>query len=370
MNDLKKKVAKLSVLLDVSKAINTLTDIRSLLTEIVNGAVTVAEADRGSIFLIEGQELWTISGTGLGQNEIRLPLSNNSIAGSVGISGETLNLADAYTDSRFNPAVDKSLGKRTKSLLTVPIRDRQGKISGVLQVLNYKDAQFSPMDVELLEAFAQQAAVAIENSQLYSQQQFLHNELKLTFNSLTEALATTIDAKHHLTSGHTHRVTQYALMLGQVLGLSNEELETLKVAGMLHDIGKIGIPDAVLAKPGKLTDEEYKIIQTHAYHTRVILDKIYFPAHQKDVPLIASSHHEKVDGTGYPQKLKDQEIPFMAKILAVADVFDAITSKRDYREPMPKDEAFGIIRKGSGNHFDPVVVEALEKLYDQVPLPQ
>jgi len=191
--------------------------------------------------------------------------------------------------------------------------------------------------------------------------------LETAFESLVRTLSTAIEARHPITAGHSNRVTEYSVMLGKKMGLSEEDLQTIKYAGLLHDIGKIAIPDAVLTKKGRFTDEERKIMENHSIWTLRILEPIELPKALKSVPIIAASHHEKVDGTGYPYGLVKEEIPFFACILTVGDVFDALTSVREYPkydgdkvlgiEPMPKDRVFDILEKDQNSHFHPDVVQ-------------
>ncbi len=191
-------------------------------------------------------------------------------------------------------------------------------------------------------------------------------ELGQAFESFVRALTTTVDAKHPITAGHSHRVTEYSLLLGKRLKLSDNDLEVLKYAALLHDIGKIGVPDAVLTKKGRFTPEERAVMNEHSVWTYKILSAMRLPQMLKKVPKMAACHHEKLDGTGYPYGFKDKKIPKFSKILAVGDVFDALTSKRDYPkydgnvtmgfEAMPLDKALSILDKDKGSHFDPVIV--------------
>jgi len=191
--------------------------------------------------------------------------------------------------------------------------------------------------------------------------------LETSFESMVRALSTAIEARHPITAGHSNRVTEYSVLLGKQMGLSDEDLNIIKYAGLLHDIGKIAIPDAILTKKGRFNDEERKSMENHSLWTLRILEPIYLPKSLKSVPIIAASHHEKVDGSGYPYGLLKKEIPFFACILAVGDVFDALTSIREYPkydgnktlgiDPMPKDRVFEILRKDQDKHFHPDVVQ-------------
>jgi putative nucleotidyltransferase with HDIG domain len=184
---------------------------------------------------------------------------------------------------------------------------------------------------------------------------------KLTWGTLS-ALARAIDAKSSWTAGHSERVTELALQIGRVLGLPKDRLKDLHRAGLLHDIGKIGTPPEILDKPGKLTDEEYRIICEHPERGMRILEPI--EDYAEAVPMVMQ-HHEWFNGKGYPDGLARDEISLGARILAVADVFDALISERPYRTGMPSDRAVGTIKQGSGSQFDPMVVEAFLKVMTQ-----
>jgi HD-GYP domain-containing protein (c-di-GMP phosphodiesterase class II) len=346
---------RLKILLEVGQAISSLMDLDELLLLIARESARVLKADRCTLFLLDKKrgELW--SKVAMGEERIRLP-KESGIAGLAVTTGETLIVDDAYSNPHFNPEIDKKTGYHTRSLLCGPMRDSKGEVLGVFQVLNKLDGVFQEEDKELLEAVAAFSAIAIENARLYA-------ELKKTFHSFIETLAATIDARHHLTAGHSHRVARYTVGIAREMGLPKKEIEILRVAAFLHDYGKIGIPDSILAKPGKLTEEEYAQMKRHPALTKEILSKIYLSDDYKGIPGLASTHHERLDGSGYPFGLRDGDIPVGGRIMAVADVFDAITSKRDYREGMRYREALELLRKNVGRHFDPGVFEAFERYW-------
>ena len=345
------RVKKLEILLEFGKKIQAERNIEKLIKLLTEEATELLEAERATVFVLdkEKKKLWSLVGLGLDKQKIEIPM-NEGIAGYVATTGESLNVPNAYKDERFNKEIDKKTGFRTKTILAVPIRNLKGEIMGVFQVLNKKDTTFNEEDEEILNMLASQAGVAIENSKLYSQ-------LKEAFSSFIESLAQALDARDHITSGHTLRVANLSMLIGKKLGLNEEEIEILHHAAWLHDIGKIGIKDSVLAKPGKLTEEEFNHIKTHTILTKQILDKIKFYGKMKDIPLIASSHHERYDGRGYNLGLKGTEIPLLSRIISVSDVFDALTSKRHYRDPMPILQVLEIIEDGKGKNFDPKIVE-------------
>ncbi len=201
---------------------------------------------------------------------------------------------------------------------------------------------------ELARQIADQIGIGLANARLVE-------ELDALSLSSIRALARTIDTSSPWTSGHSERVAQLGVAIGAAMNLTPHQLDEIHRGGLLHDIGKIGVPKEVLDKPGRLTDEEFDAMKAHPVIGVRILELIR--QFEPLLPLVRS-HHEKLDGTGYPDGLKGDEIHLYAKILAVADVWDAITSDRPYRDGMPYEKALGVIREGAGNHFDPRCVSA------------
>jgi putative nucleotidyltransferase with HDIG domain len=183
------------------------------------------------------------------------------------------------------------------------------------------------------------------------------------FKSIVHVLAASIDARDSLTAGHSEKVTEYSLAICRELGLSQEYCEMIRVAALLHDYGKIWVPDAILKKEGRLTAEEYAIVKIHSEKTLEILSQINFEGIFRQVPEIAGAHHEKLDGSGYPRGIRGGDIPLGSRIIAVADYFEAVTAKRHYRDPMPVDEAFALLRQEAGTHLEKRFVEALITTY-------
>ena len=348
----------LIALVKIGQAVAAEKSIDLLIKTIAEETKTAMNADRCTVFLYdkEHNELYSKVATGLDVKELRIP-ADKGLAGHVVQTGETINIKDAYNDKRFNPDVDKKTGYRTKTILCMPIKNFNQEIIGVFQVLNKFDEYFTPDDEDLLVAIASSAGISLENAQLFEKQRKLLEEQKVVLDSFIETLATSIDARDKITSGHSSRVKMYSVLIAKEFGMEKNDLYILEKAAALHDIGKIGIRDAVLQKEGKLTPEEYKHIQEHVEITHHILEKIHMSEDFKQITEIACSHHEKFDGSGYYRHLKGEEIPFGGRILAVSDVFDAITSKRHYRDKMPIEKVINIIKDSAGSHFDPLVVE-------------
>ncbi len=345
---------KLKVLFTITRNITQELGIDRLLSLIMDEVKKALNCDRCAVFLLdkEKNELW--SRAAHGNARIRFP-KTAGIAGHVATTGRILNIPDVYSDHRFNPDIDRQTGYVTRNILAVPLRNNMGSNIGVFQALNKFGGPFTNEDEELLNAISVISASQLENARLYEEQ-------KKTFDSFIETLASTIDARDPLTAGHSKRIALYADEIAQILNLSDQEREVLRTAALLHDFGKIGVREAILTKNGALTDEEYKQIQHHPRYTRTILEKINFTRELGDVPLIASSHHERLDGSGYPVGLRDNEIPMLSKIIAVADVFDALTSKRHYRTRMNFFRVMDILSQDTGTAFDEFVVAAFKKI--------
>jgi HD-GYP domain-containing protein (c-di-GMP phosphodiesterase class II) len=343
---------RLISLLRVGQAMAAERDLDKLLSLIKSETEQALDADRCTVFIYDrdSNELWSKVATGLDTSEeIRFP-AHLGLAGYVVKTGEVLNIKDAYEDPRFNKEIDKKTGYRTQNILCMPMRNRKMEIIGVFQVLNKRKSHFDKVDEDLLTAISTNAGVAIENATLAK-------EMKVSFDSFVKTLSSTIDARDPITAGHSERVAEYAVLLGEEMELQDADLEALKYASLLHDIGKIGIREDILKKDGRLTEKEYRHIQRHVYYTHEILKNVHFERHLQLVPEIAASHHEKMDGTGYHRGLQGSEILLSGRILAISDVFDAITSRRHYRNRMAFDKVLTIMKRDAGTHFDPECVD-------------
>lgn len=348
---------RLAMLLEVTKTIGSELNMDVLLPLIAMQTTEALEADRASLYLVDDEtnEVWTKVAMGITLGEIRQPVGVG-LSGWVAQSGEGLNIPDVYDDERFNQDWDKKTGYRTKSMLVWPMFRRDGSVQGVFQVINKLTAEaFDALDVELLEALASSASIAVDNAEMYTANQVM-------MQSFFETLGATVDARDAETGGHTERVTEYAMILARKLEIPPERMRVLRTAGLLHDYGKIAVPDAVLQKPGTLTDEEYKQMQSHVSFSYDIVKQIVFPRDLRDVPQVLWEHHERNDGRGYPRGVTGDQISLEGKILHVADVFDALACKRYYKPAMPMSKILSIIVGGSGTEFEESVVDAFQEM--------
>jgi HD-GYP domain-containing protein (c-di-GMP phosphodiesterase class II) len=364
------KIRRLEALRDVSLELTSERDLRILLTLIMRRASQILGAERSTLYLLEpcgdprrSQRASLVSQVAEGIKEIRLPLDETSIAGTVALRGDVINLPDAYQDPRFNPSFDRHHGFRTHAVLAAPMRNHGGQTIGVTQAINKCGAdRFDANDEAMLLALSSQAAIAVENARFLDLQ-------RRTFETLINGQTVAIDARDHITAGHTRRVTAFAVQIGQSLGWKDQDLEILRFGGLLHDQGKLGVPDEILFKPTKLSDWEFKMIQSHAQKTKAILHAVrpLFPRKLRTLPEIAAAHHEKLDGSGYPDRLRGDAISSGSRILAVADIFDALTAPRPYRTPDSDEVAIEILlQDAEDGKLDAEVVMALIRVLPKI----
>lgn len=451
-----------SKLLDVGVAISSEIDLYALLTRIIDEAKNLLKAERGTLYLVDQNtgELYFHVTDDAKIKQIRIPINRESISGNVAFTGKELNIDDVYKIAKsepytFNKAIDRKTGFRTRSMLTVPMRNHSGVITGVVQLINKtiggETITFSQRDERILASLASQAAVAIENAQLYK-------EIADLFESFIIYSSSAIDERDPATAGHSRRVAMYSVATARAMGcFTDEQIRELRYASWLHDVGKIGVREHILVKEnklypdqlgkvrerfiaiklstqakfmarklkllgksisqeilddldrqmaeefdqladdlsfieetnkpgflspenlkrverlarlryhdaggksrpwlepeeahalkvvrGNLTEDERKIMNAHAKSTFNILSKIPFTGALREIPKIASSHHEKLDGSGYPAGLKSKSIPLQAKIIALVDIYDAVTAQdRPYKPAIPVDRALKIIQ--------------------------
>ena len=356
MNDiLKKKLQQLHTLVELSSLINSTLDTMEIKERAIVAATRLLNAEAGSLLLIDQDTEELFFEVALGERgeelkEVRLK-KGEGIVGWVTETGKPLIIHDVQSDHRFSKSVDEKSTFITRNMVCVPLKTKD-KIIGALQVLNKRQGFFDEDDKEALIALANQVAIAIENANLYQ-------ELKKAFYYTAMALAEAIEIRDPYTGGHTKRVMDYSITIGKAMGLSKKELEKLELAAILHDVGKIGVKDNILLKEGKLSPEELDEMFRHTKYGAEILNHF---RHLNDVALGVKGHHERFDGKGYPDKLCGEEIPLIARIIAVADSFDAMTTDRPYRKAIDLKGALEELRSNIGTQFDKKVVEAFIRI--------
>jgi putative nucleotidyltransferase with HDIG domain len=341
VQELSGKYEELVLLYDISESLGSLHQIHQLTDLILKRAVEHTKADNAILFLLDREKgLLRVKGMcgidWLDPDRYAIRIGQG-VVGKAAMDGRPLIQNEI-------PATGQK--RQITAILCVPLKVKD-EVTGVISVAHEKVGKiFTSVEQKLLSTLAGQAAVALDNARLYE-------ETKKMFLSIIEALAATIDAKDPYTHGHSRRVTYYSMVIAEAMGADPEFIETVKLAGLLHDIGKIGIPELVLRKGGSLTKDEYKDIMDHAVIGVRILGHIDALKHV--VPAI-KHHHERYGGGGYPDGLKGEDIPLPARILSIADTFDAMTSDRPYRKGLSDEDALRELGRNRGIQFDPELV--------------
>lgn len=337
------KYKEITLLYDVVEKISSCLDTREVARLVIEEARRVIKLSSVSVLLLnkETDALELIGEYGYDQEQ---PTVNRGvgIAGNVLSTGRAEIVNDVHSDPRFVEGVVSIC-----SLMCAPLKAKD-KVVGVIKLGSDQPVTYTAEDLKLFTTLASLAAVAIENASLYEQ-------LKEAFYTTVYTLAETIEKRDPYTGNHTKRVMEYSLAIGKNLGLPEQDMARLQLGAVLHDIGKIGVRDSVLLKESSLTDEEFEQIKKHAVYGEEIISRI--ASLQSAIPGV-KHHHEKFNGRGYPDGLKGEEIDLTARIIAVADSFDAMTTNRPYRQGLSLDEAFEELRKYSGSQFDPAIVDA------------
>lgn len=366
-------------LIHVMTALTSVRDLDTLLSTIAQSALDITDCDGVSLYLRFGDMLRFVISRNesleekLGKKEYEstakeftFPITTSSIAGFVASTGQPCRIDDLYHIENkpysFDDSFSKKYDYKSVSMLTTPLLNREKEVIGVLQLMNkIEDGEivsFESYDEDIAMSLGAQAAVAIENVRLNDAIREAHYK---TIMLLSEAN----EFRDNETGFHVRRVSLYSARLAQEIGLSEEDVENIKYASPLHDVGKIGIPDQILKKPGQLTAEEYEIMKTHTTIAAELLGNADFDLMQVAAD-IARSHHEKWDGSGYPSGLSGEEIPLFGRIVAIADVFDALSNKRVYKPAFGLDETFSMIEKDAGTHFDPELVKVFLSIRSDV----
>ena len=343
-------------LVEVGSAINSSRGLKRVLEEVMDRLVALMEAERGILKLRdENGQLVIQTARGIDKVDINAEAFaiSNTIVNHVAETGEPILTSNAQKDPRFDRRLSVA-AYHLLSILCAPLKLKDNLI-GVIYVDNRaQSGMFQQSDLEVISAFSNQAAVAIDNARLF-------DELQAAYQATLEGWVRALDLKDKETEGHTRRVTALTERLAKSMGVDDDLLEHIRRGALLHDIGKMAIPDRILLKPGELTAEERFIIQQHPRYAYEMLSPIKFLLPALDIPYC---HHEKWDGSGYPRKLKRVEIPLAARIFSIVDVWDALISDRPYRKGLDPFEIRGHIAGQSGTHFDPHVVEAFMDLKD------
>lgn len=360
---------RLEELISIFGQIGSTLDRDQILGMLVDYAREVIGAEASSLFLVDEAQgdICLLLASNLNERvqmqNVRVP-AGKGIIGHVVETGEVVLVPDVTRDARHYTGVDRTSGFVTRSILAVPLRSRQvvlggdrgtikERVIGGFEAINKLHGTFDEEDSELLTTLANQAATVLEIADLYADATEL-------FFDVVKVMVAAIDAKDPYTEGHSQRVSDFSVQIARELGMSAEMVHHIKIGSLLHDVGKIGIPDQILTKPGRLTDEEYTIMKEHPTIGATIMKEVRML--RTEIPAI-SEHHERLDGTGYPERLQGLTISDFGRVVAVADVFDALTSDRPYRKAQSAEEALDYLYKGVDREFDRTCVDALARAY-------
>lgn len=342
-------------------ALSTSLELTQVLEIILDSIKRVVSFDSASIFLLEGDGLRVMMARGLPDvddvlNQV-FPVDDGLCAESIR-NGDLLILDDAASDPRFQQWGETSY---VHGWMAIPLIAR-GEVIGYVTLDSRTPAAYTPDHAQLAQAFAGQAAIAIQNARLFEQIQNSLRELNEAYETTIEGWSRALDLRDRETEGHTLRVTALTLKIAEAMGFSEQERVHIRRGALLHDIGKLGIPDRLLLKPDSLTDEEWQIMRMHPLYAHQMLAPIEY---LRPALVIPFSHHERWNGSGYPRGLKGEEIPLVARIFAVADVWDALTSDRPYRPAWSQQATLEYLKKNSGILFDPQVIDVFIKLWEE-----
>ncbi|MEA2073907.1 MAG: HD domain-containing protein [Campylobacterota bacterium] len=339
--------------------VSSLKDYDDILEVLAGMGRALTSADRCSIWVVseDKKTIWTKVAHGIDRLEIPI---DSGIVGDAIYNGHRELIDNVYTDERFNRDIDAVTGYTTKAMMVIPMFDYDDNIIGAFQVINHRGETdtFDTRDMERLTLASTYAAETLISAKLSMEIEETQKEVVFTMGSIGES-------RSKETGNHVKRVAEYSKVLGLAYGLSKEEAELLKQASPMHDIGKIAIPDSILNKPGRFDENERHIMDTHAelgYHMIKNSERPLLKA----AAVVAYEHHEKWDGSGYPNKLKGEEIHIYGRITAIADVFDALGSDRVYKKAWSDERIFGLLEDESGKHFDPNLIKLFFENLDKI----
>lgn len=359
-----RRLDEINTLRTIDQAINNSLDINLTLELIVKQLRQLCGGDAADI-LVYRPALLTLTyaaGDGFRTDEIKKSSLRIGSGGAGRVALEQKPLWSEDMRKSQSECVRKELvsGEEFIAYHACPLVVK-GEIKGVLEVFHRQPFAAADEWKNILQTVATQAAIAIDNSEMFQGMQKLNTDLLLAYDETIEGWAAALELRDHETEGHSRRVTEHTLRIARAAGMNQEELQHVRRGALLHDIGKISVPDAVLNKPGPLTDEEWVLMKTHPQVAYDLLSKVRYVRPSLEIPYC---HHERWDGGGYPRGLKGEEIPLSARLFALVDVYDALTSGRPYREAWSRDKALEYIREQSGKHFDPHAVELFFQTLD------
>ncbi len=352
---IRRQLKRLAALRSIDLAISSSHDLNLALSVVLNQVIAQLNVDAADILLLNSQTHFLEFASGIGFRTEALQRTRLSIgegyAGTAVLKREVINVPNLKHGKTGFLRSPTFANEGFYSYYGVPLIAK-GRVLGVLEIFHRilltPDADW----LEFMETLAGQAAIAVENAILLKELQRANFDLTLAYNTTIEGWSHALDLRDRDTEGHTRRVTELTLKLARRLGLNEVELVNIERGAILHDIGKMGIPDSILLKSGPLTAEEWQVIRQHPRYAYELLSPIAYLGPALDIP---HYHHEKWDGSGYPHGLKETQIPLSARLFSIVDVYDALTSDRPYRSAWPKQKTIEYIHEQTGKHFDPAI---------------
>ena len=355
---------ELSTLLKVSSSLASTLDLAEVLQIAIESVINLLELDTGAIYTLEKKTLYLGATTPPLPPQMPEDLRHSNLDDHPHIKKSVttktpVHLNDARTE-RLSPAEQIVVDSRHLiSILYFPLVLKKDIIGIFIVGTTNKPRHFTNDEMDMCRIMAYEVSLALANAQLYRKAQQAVTDLARAYDATLEGWSHVLEMRDHATDEHTQRVTRLTVALAIRMGIPESELGHIRRGALLHDIGKMAIPDSILQKPDKLSEAEMEIMQTHPEKAYEILSHIDYLIPALDIPYC---HHEKWDGTGYPRKLKGKEIPLSARLFAVVDVFDALTSNRPYRKAWDKEKALAYIQEQSGKHFFPAAVSAFVEM--------
>jgi PAS domain S-box-containing protein/putative nucleotidyltransferase with HDIG domain len=358
---LERRLLHLQALRRIDMAITNAIDVGLALDIFLEQVQADLGVEAAGVLLYEphGQTLQPTAGRGfdvpLSTERVRL---GEGLAGYAALEQRTVHVPDLRADERVGASVDASAQVGFVGYWAVPMLTK-GQLQGVIELYTRRPLVPDAEWFEFLETFADQGAIAVESAQLFRSLERSNVELQLAYDRTIEGWAYALDLKDEETAGHSKRVTRLTVRMAQRIGVEARDIVHVQRGALLHDIGKMGVPDSILLKPGPLTPEERREIERHPVYAFELLSPIDFLRPALDIPYC---HHERWDGSGYPRGLSGEQIPLPARIFAIVDVFDALTSDRPYRAAWTRERTLAHIQEQSGSHFDPELVKVFLEL--------
>ena len=353
-----RQMGHLAALREIDLAISSSLDVRLTLNILLERLIAQLNVDAADVLLLNPHSRCFEYKAGLGFQTTALRYTQlrfgDGYAGKAAQERRIIHLADLSEQKDAFSRSPMMREERFRDYCAVPMVAK-GRVLGVIEIFRRSPLGREPDWLEFLDMLSTQAAIAVDNASLFDDLERSNIELRLAYDATIEGWSRALDFRDQETEGHSKRVTDMTVSLAYEIGFKGDDLIHVRRGALLHDIGKLGVPDSILLKPDKLTEEEWGVMKRHPEIAHELISPVKFLRPALPIPY---SHHERWDGSGYPKGLRKEQIPLEARIFSVVDVWDALTSVRPYRPAWPEDQAAEYIRSNAESHFDPAVVEA------------